>query len=112
MKVYVKKNEQVYEMPVNAFVTVAKDGARGTGYALPEECIVNAANGPVLNVDSWSAVDFQKWLADWEQFRNDPAPVVEMVKVEEPAPVVEERSPVVEPVMEVKKAIARKRTKK
>ena len=61
---------------------------------------------------SCSAVDFQKWLADWEQFRNDPNAYVQMVKVEEPAPVVEERSPVVEPVMEVKKAIARKRTKK
>lgn len=116
-QVYVKKKGTVWRLSISAWLGVCKDGARGAGYALPDECVVAEgteadSDSLMMKIDNWMAVDFKDFIAAYERGDIKPAkaePIVpkqvQEVKAPEPAPVVE---PVAAPKPKAKKTRSKK----
>lgn len=112
-QVYVKKNGTVWRLSISSWLGICKDGAKGAGYALPDECVVaegmeGDADSLMMKIDGWHASDFEEFIRAY-QLGNIKPPKVELVvtkqvqAVKEPEPV-----PVVEEKPKVKKAAAKK----
>ena len=71
-QVYVKKNGSVWRLSISAWLGVCRDGARGAGYAFPDECVVQEGgeadpDSLMLKIDNWMPVDFKDFIAAYER---------------------------------------------
>ena len=110
-QVYVKKKDTVWRLSISAWLGVCKDGARGAGYALPDECVViegteGDADSLMMKIDNWMPVDFKDFIAAYERGDIKPAKPEPIV----PRQVQEVKAP--EPVVEPKPKAKRTRSKK
>ena len=77
-QVYVKKNGSVWRLSISAWLGVCRDGARGAGYAFPDECVVQEGgeadpDSLMIQIDNWMKADFDGFLKAYERGDIKPA---------------------------------------